>query len=67
MIKLVIIVAFGILAFANGEEGDAPDSYVQKIVRSAQDSAPSQTGNGIVSILKRLILSKTLINFMHSN
>ena len=57
MIKFVIIVALGILA--NGEEGDVPDNYVQKIVRSAQDSAPSQAGNGIVSISKSLILSKT--------
>ena len=48
MIKFVIIVALGILA--NGEEGDVPDNYVQKIVRSAQDSAPKEAQNGIVSI-----------------
>ena len=64
MIKFVIIVALGILA--NGEEGDVPDNYVQKIVRSAQDSAPSQAGNGIVSISKSLILSKTSsTNWLH--
>ena len=46
-------MAIGILAFA---EEEAPDNYVQKIVRSAQDSAPSQAGNGIVSISKSLTL-----------
>ena len=59
-LKFVVyfLVALGVLAFANGEE-DAPDNYVNKIVRSAQDSSPSQAGNGIVSISKKLILSGT--------
>ena len=56
-------MAIGILAFA---EEEAPDNYVQKIVRSAQDSAPSQAGNGIVSISKSLTLSGTSrTNWLH--
>ena len=48
----VVLVALAVLAFANGEE-EAPDNYVNKIVRSAQDSSPSQAGSGIVSISKK--------------
>ena len=52
MFVMFFLVALGVLTFANEGEGDAPENYVQKIVRSAEDSAPSQTGNGIVSISK---------------
>ena len=54
---IFFLVALGVLAFADGEDGEAPENYIQKIVRSAKDSAPSQAGNGIVSILKSFILS----------
>ena len=45
---LVVLVALGVLALANEEE--PPENYVNKIVRSAQDSAPKEAQNGIVSI-----------------
>ena len=57
MFVVFFLVALGVLAFANEEE--TPENYVNKIVRSAQDSAPKEAGNGIVSFSKSLILSGT--------
>ena len=52
MVKFIIsILVFGIMAFAN--EREAPDNFVQKVVNASQNAAPSQTGQGIVSILKK--------------
>ena len=45
MVKFIIsILVFGIMALA-------PDNCVQKVVKASQDADPSQTGQGIVSIL----------------
>lgn len=52
MVKFIIsILVFGITTFANGDEREAPDNCVQKIVNARQDAAPSQTGQGKVSIM----------------
>ena len=59
---LVVLVALGVLAFANEEE--TPDNYVNKIVRSAQDSAPKEAQNGIVSISKSLVIIGTSYKFI---
>ena len=52
MVKFIIsILILVVMAFANGDEREAPDNCVQKVVNASQDAAPSQTGQGIVSIL----------------
>ena len=60
MVKYIIsILVFGIVTFANGDQGEAPDNYVQKIVNASQDAVSSQIGQGVVRISKSTRLNNT--------
>ena len=59
MVKYIIfILVFGIMTFANGDQDEAPDNYVQKIVNASQDAVSSQIGQGVVRISKNIRLDK---------
>ena len=64
MVKYIIsILVFGIMTFANGDQGEAPDNYVQKIVNASQDAVSSQIGQGVVRISKSIRLNNILNQF----
>ena len=64
LVKYIIsILVFGIIIFANGDQGEAPDNYVQKIVNASQDAVSSQIGQGVVRISKNIRLDKILKQF----
>ena len=57
MVKYIIsILVFGIITFANGDQGVAPDNSVQKFVNVTQDAVSSQIGQGVVRISKSIRL-----------
>ena len=64
MVKYIIsILVFGIMTFANGDQREAPDNYVQKIVNASQDAVSSQIRQGVVRISKSIRLNNILNQF----
>ena len=64
MVKYIIsILVFGIMTSANGDPGEAPDNYVQKIVNASQDAVSSQIRQGVVRISKSIRLNNILNQF----
>ena len=64
MVKYIIsILVFGIMTFANGDQGEAPDIYVQKIVNASQDAVSSQIRQGVVRISKSIFLDNIFNQF----
>ena len=64
MVKYIIsILVFGIMTFANGDQGEASDNYVQKIANASQDAVSSQIRQGVVRISKSIRLNNILNQF----
>ena len=64
MVKCIIsILVFGIMTFTNGDLGEVPDNYMQKIVNASQDAVSSQIGQGVVRTSKSIRLNNILNQF----